>query len=113
MFVKGQSGNPKGRAKKGQCLTDILEKFGNKKDVQKGDVSITRREALAEKVWELAIKGDFPAIKYIYDRIDGQPVQKTENINLPTVLEYGVPDENSADTENRDTSEGADSLQGS
>jgi DNA helicase IV len=76
MFEKGRSGNPNGRPKKGRSLTDILEKYGTARDVETPDGLITKREALAQKVWELAIKtGDMTAVKYIYDRIDGTPTQ--------------------------------------
>lgn len=75
---KGQSGNPKGRAKKGKTFTDILAKHGNKKDVEiEGEEKkMSRKEALARIMWDMALKErDIAAIKYIYDRIDGKPVQ--------------------------------------
>jgi hypothetical protein len=73
MFQSGQSGNPAGRPKKGTCLTDILEK----KLTQKKD-GIKQRELIADKLIELAIAGDIPAIKYLFDRIDGKPRETVE-----------------------------------
>lgn len=80
LWKKGQSGNPSGRPKKGKSLTDILEKHGKKRDVTDGEKLISRKEALAKKLWSLALIGDVPAIKYIFDRIDGKP-EITGNIN--------------------------------
>ena len=73
MWVKGQSGNPKGRPKKTHAMTEILERTG--------DVEVdgkTRKEIIADKVWELAEAGDMVAIKYIYDRIEGAPTNRHE-----------------------------------
>lgn len=70
--------NRKGRPKKGQTLTDILEKHGSKKDVKNGDEYIARKEGLAQKLWALALGGDVAAIRYIYDRVDGRPIDKKE-----------------------------------
>ena len=57
----GESGNPNGRPKKEQSLTEALEKRVDK-------------DALAEKIIWLAMeKNDIRAITYIYDRIDGKP----------------------------------------
>lgn len=78
-FQPGQSGNPNGRPRKGKTLTDILEKHGQKRDVKDGDKEISRKEALAKKLWALALSGDVAAIKYIFDRIDGKP---GEHVNL-------------------------------
>lgn len=80
-WKKGMSGNPKGRPKKAATLTEILEDLGKVKDVSngKGD-TIARKEALAAKLWQMAIKGDLGAIKYIFDRIDGKP-EITEHID--------------------------------
>lgn len=67
MWEPGQSGNPAGRPKKGMALTDIL--------AEKVD-----KEAIAERLIELAMeRGDITALKYIYDRIDGKPVETVNN----------------------------------
>ncbi|MBN2531886.1 MAG: hypothetical protein JXB88_03285 [Spirochaetales bacterium] len=71
----GQSGNPKGRPRKNKTLTEILAKHGKKRDVKDGEKNISRKEALAKKLWALALSGDIAAIRYIYDRIDGKPDQ--------------------------------------
>ena len=82
----GQSGNPKGRAKKGETLTDILLEVGKKK-IGKKDQKLL----LAEKAWDLALKndGDLKAIQFIFERIDGKPVQTqlTAEIDKDTIRE--------------------------
>ena len=73
-FVPGTSGNPKGRPKKGQALTEILEKHSKKRDVEFKGKRISRKDALSQKLWAMALAGDIVAIRYIFDRIDGKPV---------------------------------------
>lgn len=70
---KGYTGNPNGRPKKGETLTDALKEYAEMKDV--GDGSMTRKQYLANRLWGMALKGDISAIKYIYDRVDGVAVQ--------------------------------------
>jgi len=74
-FSKGKSGNPGGRPKKENSLTGILEELSNAPP--KGQRK-TRKVLLAETLYELALSGDIPAIKYIYDRIDGKPTEYRE-----------------------------------
>jgi len=73
MFVKGQSGNPGGRPKKDISLTNILKRQAEKKDVEYNGQKIKRKDAIAQKIWQLALSGDLTAMKYIFDRIDGRP----------------------------------------
>ena len=73
-FKPGQSGNPNGRPKKAACLTDILRGQGNIEDVKLEDgTKISRKEAIARKMWSMALGGDPVIMKYLYDRIDGKP----------------------------------------
>ena len=109
-WEKGKSGNPAGRPKKGQTLTDILMAY--LEEHEEGD-DLPRKQRFVEACYRGAMDGDTTLAKYIWDRIDGQPVQRTELVNLPEVIEYGVPDENNADSENGDVTDGADSLPGS
>lgn len=67
-WVKGQSGNPNGRPKKGKSMTELLEAYGKTKDGE-----LTKRQKLIQKLYELAFDGNIYAIKYIMDRIDGKP----------------------------------------
>jgi len=71
--------NRNGRPKKGETLTAILTEMGNIADVTVQGEKIERKKAVSDQLWRMAIQGDMAAIKYIYDRIDGQPVA-TQNI---------------------------------
>jgi hypothetical protein len=61
-FLPGTVPNPKGRPKKGTALTDVLKE---RVDAQE----------LANKLIDMAMDGDTVAMKYIYDRIDGKPIE--------------------------------------
>jgi len=52
-------------------LTDILN--GKLDDIHRAGK--TKKEAIAEKIIELALNGDIAALKYIFDRIDGKPIE--------------------------------------
>jgi len=67
-----QNINRNGRPPKGQSLTDILREHAEKKDVGSGEDKILRGEAIAQKLWQMALNGDIQAIKYMYDRLDGR-----------------------------------------
>jgi len=74
-FEKGKSGNPKGRPPIKATLTEIL------RERVKSDVPGEKRKAniaIADKLIGLALSGDVTAIKYIYDRLDGKPVDPKE-----------------------------------
>lgn len=64
----GQSGNPNGRPKKGQSLTEALE----------GALTQAKRRKLARKVVELALEGNLQAIAFVFDRIDGKVPQRVD-----------------------------------
>jgi hypothetical protein len=70
--------NRSGRPKKGESLTDILRELGGIADVSTEKGKIERRQAIANRLWQMAIAGDLAAIKMIYDRIDGSPRQSVE-----------------------------------
>jgi hypothetical protein len=67
-FVKGQSGNPKGRPR-GREITDALRAELTDKD----------RQQLARKIIGLALAGNIPAIAFLADRLEGKPVQALEH----------------------------------
>lgn len=56
-FQPGQSGNPKGRPKKGRALAEILQRTGNKKIVGPDGKQISRKQYLADMLWQAATEG--------------------------------------------------------
>lgn len=92
-FPKGVSGNPKGRPKKGETLTDVL-------------AGAIDKELLAKQLLGLVKKGDLGAIKYAYDRVDGRPKETIEQTikELPTVIEVDLSEDNTT-TEDQESLE--------
>ena len=70
--------NRNGRPKKEYCLTDILKDQGNLEDVDSNGKKISRKEAIAQKLWSMAMSGDTIALRYLYDRVDGRPKQSID-----------------------------------
>jgi hypothetical protein len=84
-FEKGDARiNRRGRPKKGQALTDIL----NYKLDQRDESGKLQREAVAEKLIGLALEGDMTAIRYVMDRVDGRPKETVvlDNTAIETKL---------------------------
>lgn len=87
-FQKGKSGNPNGAPPKNRALTKILESAGDTK-IEHGGKQLTRKQALAQMMWEVATTGKaelpdgkqlevapqdwFGIVKFIYSHIDGAP----------------------------------------
>lgn len=82
-WVKGQSGNPAGR--KGKSLTDELRTLLSKK----GPDGKRHRDEIAAALVREAKAGNVKAIAYIYDRLDGKPIERVEAlIDDVTVREF-------------------------
>lgn len=70
-FVKGKSGNPKGRPKKDRCIPDILREItaesvkGNK----------TKLYQMLTNVVDNALTGDQWSIQFVAERMEGKPAQ--------------------------------------
>lgn len=89
-WKKGQSGNPAGRAKKGLCYADMLEKAVKKLKSQTKDkdgnviAQYKGKMVVAMAVVDLATNKSYPpqvrlqALKELFDRTDGKPVQQID-----------------------------------
>jgi hypothetical protein len=114
-WKSGESGNPNGRPKKGQSLTDILREQAKIKDAKFNGEMVERKVALGNRMWMAALKGDVAIMKYMYDRLDGKPTQEIKvqsdvAMDAPIVLHVGatirvVEDESDDDNEGDESSD--------
>jgi len=81
MWIKGKSGNPNGRPKLGETFTDLVRLEAEvTSDVDDGTGGkLSKKLAVVKKMYELAIGGDVPMIKYLIDRTDGRPVETSKH----------------------------------
>ena len=66
-FVKGQSGNPNGRRPKAKELSYLA--------IVTDVITPDRFKAGIEKVWQLALRGDLSAMRFVTEYILGKPTQ--------------------------------------
>jgi len=73
-YKPGQSGNLKGRPKKGHSITEtIREMMDEQPEIKK---------ALGQKILKMAMDGDITAMKTIWNYLDGMPQQNTDITTL-------------------------------
>ena len=73
--------NRNGRPKKTDSMTHILNEVVCEEGVNFNGKMISGKEAAARKIFALAMLGDLSALKYIYDRIDGTPIQSVKQVD--------------------------------
>ena len=73
-WKKGQSGNPRGRPRRGSCLADLLRRELDRAD----SAGVPHKQAIVSRLVELACEGSLPAIQQIFDRLEGRPTQRQE-----------------------------------
>jgi flagellar hook-basal body complex protein FliE len=83
-----QNINKNGRPKKGQAITEILKDL-----LEQETDGITRKQRFAEKVLELALRGNESMIKLVWAYVDGSPALKYEDKKgqktyLPLLVEF-------------------------
>jgi len=92
--------NKGGRPKKGETLTDYVQRYVEQRVEAVGpDGKLSRKmrfTLLCEKLYELGMSGDLPAIKYLMDRVLGKPTETVHEFirNLPDVVEIDLSDDN-------------------
>lgn len=79
-WKKGTSGNPRGRPRKQDCLTTLLQE-----EIQKicpaDRENRTWKHLIVRATLQLAMKGNATALKEVWDRLDGKVLQ-TERLLL-------------------------------
>lgn len=89
-FEKGKSGNKRGRPKKGEAFAEVLEYYGNKKNVAVSGRE-TYRETIVRKLIEQAAEGDIKFICEYLDRLLGRPRQAVDHaggIDLRVTIDW-------------------------
>lgn len=72
-FLEGESGNPKGAEKRSvKHLLKNDEKYSNRK--------------LADKLWELGMAGNFPAIQELLNRKEGKVKEEIEVASVNVII---------------------------
>ena len=76
----GQSGNPKGRPKKGTAIADILNTCGNTLNPETGE---TNRETMLKNVYNQAIKRnpDKWSVEFIANRTEGRAIERSADVS--------------------------------
>ena len=83
-FVKGQSGNPAGRASE-KLFTDAVRKAALLDDPVR---KIRRLDIIAEKLVKKAMAGEDWAIGQVGDRLDGKPKERVEQGGM---VDHAIP----------------------
>lgn len=86
-FQKGQSGNPNGRPRKGNALSELIRK--QLQEPAEAADGKTNAQVIAEKLVTLASAGDIDALKILLDRTEGK-VPDTTNLNTSGTLKVKV-----------------------
>jgi len=78
-WVKGQSGNPKGRPRKDCSITslakEMLDQPADERFLSPSDYGKTWRQAIAKALLVGALKLNSGIMKELLDRLEGKPVQ--------------------------------------
>ena len=102
-FVKGQSGNPKGRPPTGKTWGDVLKRIGEEPIKPNDPNAMEKKEAVARKLWQEAAKGEAWAVNALMDRMDGKPRQVAEVDHTTNGKDMGaMPMHSFIDTTSRD-----------
>jgi Family of unknown function (DUF5681) len=91
-WVKGVSGNPRGRLPIGQELTPTIRALLRAKDPATG---VRNKKLIALALVAKAIDGDLEAVRIVLERVDGKvptPVEHSgpDGGSIPLVFDYGA-----------------------
>ena len=88
-WVKGQSGNPRGRPRRGRTAAALMRTIAAEKVAfedragardEAPEVSLlTRRERLVRVLWTMALDGDLAACRMLLEYMEGKPAQRMES----------------------------------
>jgi hypothetical protein len=81
-YQKGQSGNPKGRPKKGETLAEMFRDALSEPIKETDEGSYTRLHKIIDKVVAKAEAGDQQAIEYALARGFGKLIDRVESANV-------------------------------
>lgn len=84
-FKKGQSGNPKGRAKGVRLWRNVYRDLFESGRLKQDDIALS--------VAKQAKKGNVKAAALIYERMDGKPVEKIETQTTPGINLFDLPED--------------------
>lgn len=90
-FKPGFSGNPNGRPKKGQILSDILRQMLEEQpEIKKALVSRLLELAIGrrDKKGNVVKEADLSALREIMDRLEGRPLQPQTNVPEDRIDEF-------------------------
>lgn len=94
-FKPGESGNPKGRPKKGDTWADILEDISEREvivDKSTGQ-KLTYKEVVALRAFQEAAKGNTLMFNAIMNRMSGYPKHRIEAHNLNYIMDIELTEE--------------------
>jgi len=83
----GQSGNPKGRPPKRNCLTSLL-KDAVQKTCPQDKEKRTWAQVINEQLLKKAKKGDLQAMRLIFEYVEGKPT--SQGIETPDKITFHV-----------------------
>lgn len=107
-FVKGQSGNPRGRPPKSRTLSNILARRAEDLTFISDNEVRSNQEIIAGLLWEFATTGEvrlptgklqaedvsdwFNAVRWIYTHIDGPAPNRIDTAEYTIIIERTPPE---------------------
>ena len=85
-WVKGQSGNPKGRPK-GRTISEYL-----RQTIEEEQDGKTKGQLIAEQAIRMAIDGDLKAIEYVTVRLEGKTPERIITQTEDTRKRLSIPE---------------------